>query len=75
MHVYRQSGKDSGSQTKIPGVFRDHSAIFPGHSGNDIDLFGIVVAILFCMQKCGARICRGEIPLKSMQNYATFKKK
>ena len=41
----------------------------------DIDLFGIVVAILFCMQKCGARICRGEIPLKSMQNYATFKKK
>ena len=32
-----------------------------------IDLFGIVAAILFCMQKCGPRICRGE---KLFEKYA-----
>ena len=36
---------------------------------------GIVAAILFCMQKYGGRVYRGEIPLENMQNiYATLHK-
>ena len=44
----------------------------PYWQANSIDLFGIVAAILFCMQKYAGQGCHGEIPLENMQNICNF---